>query len=175
MRKKKMNAHLKKLPPSVSSNNIPAEMTSKHDRASVVYFQSMQITRKISTDQMGRFRKTSSNGIKYVMTCYAHDTNEILTECLKSREDKELTRAFTVIYDCLIACGNTPKIQLRDNECPPGLEAFMTKNKIAYQLVPSHEHRSSSAEKISAPRKTTLLRVSPVLTLSSPSTSGIVL
>ena len=49
------------------------------------------------------------------MACYVHDTNGILTECLKSRDDKELTRAFTVLYDYLVARGLTPKIQLLDN------------------------------------------------------------
>jgi len=149
MRKKKMNIRSTKSlpPPSAPTKNTPAEMTSKHDRTSVVHFKPMQITGKISTDQMGRFPKTSSNGTKYVMACYVHDTNGILTECLKSRDDKELTRAFTVLYDYLVARGLTPKIQLLDNECPPGLEAFMKRSKISYQLVPPHDHRSNPAEK----------------------------
>ena len=96
----------------------------------------MQIMGKNTTDQMGRFPKTSSNGTKYVMVYYVHDTNGILTECLKSREDKELKWVFTTLYNYLVAHGLTPKVQFLDNECPPSLEAFMIKNKIAYQLVP---------------------------------------
>ena len=117
MRKTKMNIRSTKSisPPSATTTNIPAAMTSKTDQTSVVHIKPLQITGKISTDQMGRFPKTSSNGTKYVMACYVHDTNGILTECLKSREDKELTRGFTVIYDYLVLRGFTPKLQLLDN------------------------------------------------------------
>ena len=97
---------------------------------------------------MGRFPKTSSNGTKYVMACYVHDTNGILTECLKSREDKELANAFTTIYNFLVSRSLTPTFQFLDNECPPSLAAFMTKKNIRYQLVPPHDHRSSPAEKL---------------------------
>ena len=149
MRKTKMNIRSTKSssPTSAPTKDTPADMTSKTDRTSVVHIKPMQITNKISTDQMGRFPKTSSNGTKYVMASYVHDTNGILTECLKSREDKELTRGFTVIFDYLVSRGLTPKFQFLDNECPPGLKTFMTQKKITYQLVPPHDHRSNPAEK----------------------------
>lgn len=117
MRKTKMNIRSTKTtaPAAASKNFTPAEMTSTHDRTSVVHFKPMQITGKISTDQMGRFPHTSSNGTKYIMACHVHDTNGILTECLKSRDDKELTRAFTVIHEYLVSRGLTPKVQLLDN------------------------------------------------------------
>ena len=149
MRKTKMNIRSTKTtaPAAASKNFTPAEMTSTHDRTSVVHFKPMQITGKISTDQMGRFPHTSSNGTKYIMACHVHDTNGILTECLKSRDDKELTRAFTVIHEYLVSRGLTPKVQLLDNECPPGLQRYMRQHQIAYQLVPPHDHRSNPAEK----------------------------
>ena len=108
-KKKRMPVQQKILSSSASTNNTPAKMMSKHDRTSAVHFKPMQITEKISTDQMGRFPKTSSNITKYAMACYVHDTNGILTEYFKRREDKELTRAFTVIYDYFVARGLTPK------------------------------------------------------------------
>ena len=134
MLKTKMNIRSTKSssPTSAPTKDTPADMTSKTDRTSVVHIKPMQITNKISTDQMGRFPKTSSNGTKYVMASYVHDTNGILTECLKSREDKELTRGFTVIFDYLVSRGLTPKFQFLDNECPPGLKTFMTQKKITY-------------------------------------------
>ena len=92
------------------------------------------------------------------MVCYVHDTNGILTECLKSRKDKELTQGFTVLYDYLV---------------PPGLETFMTKNEITYQLDPLMIIDPILLRNQSAPGMTTLLRVSPAQTLSFHSTSGI--
>ena len=90
-------------------------MTSTNDQTSEVHFKLMQITGKITTDQMDHFPKTSSNGTKYAMACYVHDTNDILTECLKSREDKDLIRAFTALYNYLVVRGLTPKVQFLDN------------------------------------------------------------
>ena len=110
-------------------------------------FRPLQITGRIATDQMVRFPKTSSKGNKYIMACYVYDTNGILTECMRSREDKELTRAFTAIYDSLVDRGLTPTIHFLDNECPPGLAKFMKLNNIQFQLVPPHDHRSNPAEK----------------------------
>ena len=136
--------------PSTSEHTVfdPAEMTTTQKvRKSEVLFRPLQITGKIATDQMGRFPKTSSNGSKYIMCAYVHDTNGILTRCLKSRSDNDLTTAFASIHSFLVEHGLTPHVSFLDNECPPSLAAFMTKHKIAYQLVAPHDHRSNPAEK----------------------------
>ena len=111
MRKTKTNIRSTKPkpipPPSISTNNLPVEMTTPHVRESEALFHPLQITGKIAIEQMGCFPKTSSNRTKYVMACYIHDTNGILTESFKSREDKELSKAFTSIYNSLVNHGLT--------------------------------------------------------------------
>ena len=75
------------------------------------------------------------------MACYVYDINGILNECLKSREDKELIRDFTVIYDSIVKHSLTPTVQFLDNECPPPRPySIHEEKKIDFQLVPPHDH-----------------------------------
>ena len=53
------------------------------------YAKIIDLTRKIYSDQTGRFPVQSSRGNKYIMVVYDHDSNVILTKALKSRSAAE--------------------------------------------------------------------------------------
>ena len=84
-------------------NNLPAD-----DR----------VHRKVSTDQTGRFRVTSSRGSKYLVVLYDHDSNAILSKPLASRNKRKLIQATRVLHAYLFGRGITPQCQILDNECP---------------------------------------------------------
>ena len=146
---------------SASNNNFPAEMMTLHVQKRGALFRPLQITGKIETNQMGRFQKTSSNGSNYVISCYVHDTNGILTECLKSRKNKELTRAFTAIYDSLVECGLTPTVQFLDNECPPRPCRIHEENFLLFNSFLPTTTNQIQQKKRSVLWKTISLRVFP--------------
>jgi hypothetical protein len=56
-------------------------------------------------DLTGRFPTTSAKGKKYVLVLYDYDTNNILTEPMKNRGDKEMVRAYNKHIQELIAHG----------------------------------------------------------------------
>ena len=43
-----------------------------------VFVETVKLTGKVSTDQIGRFPVTSSRGSKYLMVLYNHDSNAII-------------------------------------------------------------------------------------------------
>ena len=107
----------------------------------------IEITGKIYSDQTGRFPLTSSRGHKYIMIVYDYDSNSILAEPLKSRNELELLRAYTKIHHDLTTRGLKPVLQILDNEAPGKLKRYMQNNNVTYQLVPPHIHRRNAAER----------------------------
>lgn len=57
------------------------------------------------------------------MVLYDYDSNAILAEPMKSRNDKEMVRAYSSMLKHLELRGLKPKLQKLDNEAPPGLKA----------------------------------------------------
>ena len=125
-----------------STRTVSKTEARKHE----VYFQTMEITGKIASDQTGRIPVTSSRGAKYIMIVLDHDSNAILTEPLRSRETNELVRAFTHIHQYLCKRGLKPKYQRLDNEAPAALKEYMRTHDIEFQLVPPNIHRRNKAE-----------------------------
>ena len=74
------------------------------------------------------------------MACYVHDTSGIITECLNSYSNKDLTDSFTKIHTYLCEYGLTPKVHLLDNGYPSGLTHSLKNNEIEFQLVPPYDH-----------------------------------
>ena len=111
------------------------------------YFTIVPITTTVKTflDQTGRFPVTSRKGNKYVIIFCAYDANTILGEAIKLRTEAEILRAFTKMHDYLAENGLKPKYHQLDNKCPATLKTYTKKEKIEYQLVPSHIHRRNSA------------------------------
>ena len=70
----------------------------------------------IYSDQTGRFPKTSLRGNKYIMVMVEVDSNVILVEPMKSRQDDEMTRAYKHLMLRLQRAGIKPKKHVMDNE-----------------------------------------------------------
>jgi hypothetical protein len=104
-------------------------------------------TGKIYTDQTGRFPVTSSRGNKYLFVLYDYDSNAILAEPIKSRQQDELLRAYTKLILYLKTRGLTPKLQRLDNECSTAMKAEMDTQEIDWQLTPVGIHRRNAAER----------------------------
>lgn len=104
-------------------------------------------TNKIYTDQTGRFPVQSSQGNKYLMVLYDYDSNAILAEPLKNRNDTTILAAFEKMHNQLIASGLKPALHILDNEASNILRRFLSKQDIAFQLAPPHSHRRNAAER----------------------------
>ena len=54
-------------------------------------------------------------------------------EPMQSRDDGEMTRAYTTLYAPLEAVGINPKINIIDNEASRAIKTWLTKANTAYQ------------------------------------------
>jgi hypothetical protein len=70
---------------------------------------------QIHSDLTGRFPTTSAKGNKYVLVLYDYDTNNVLTEPMKSRGDQEMVRAYNKLIQELVDHGFKPRLQRLDN------------------------------------------------------------
>jgi virulence-associated protein VapD len=102
---------------------------------------------QLYTDLTGKFPVRSSKGNSYVMLCYIYDCNYIKVVLMNSRSASEWVKAYDSIHQELSVKGFKPKLQTLDNEALAALKNFFTVNNIAYQLVPSHCHRHSAADR----------------------------
>jgi hypothetical protein len=66
---------------------------------------------------------------------------------MKSRSASEWVKSYDHIHQELTAKGFKPKLQTLDNVASAALKNFFTTNDVEYQLVPSHCHRRSAAER----------------------------
>ncbi len=106
-----------------------------------------QVTGQINSDQTGAFPVVSSQGAKYAMVVYEYDSNGILVEPLANRKATSILQAYKKIHALLVARGLRPKLQRLDNEASTILKQFMTKEAVAFQLVPPGIHRINAAER----------------------------
>jgi hypothetical protein len=113
-----------------------------------VYETITDINSKVYTDLTGRFPTTSSKGNKYILLLYEYDGNAILAEPMKTKEDAEAVRAYTVLYRQLTDAGLKPNFQIMDNEASAAVKSFLKQNNIAYQLVSPYIHRRNAAERV---------------------------
>lgn len=123
------------------------ESTQATARTNDIFVATFEPTGQIYTDQTGRFPVPSSRGNKYIMVLYDYDSNAILAEPMKSRNDKEMVRAYSSMLKHLELRGLKPQLQKLDNEAPPGLKEYMFQHHVNYQLVPPHVHRRNAAER----------------------------
>jgi hypothetical protein len=104
-------------------------------------------TRKIYTDQTGKFPVTSSRGNKYLFVLYDYDSNAILAEPIKSRKQDELLWAYQKLTQQLRKWGLAPNLQRLDNECSQAMKDKMDTQQIDWQLTPVGIHRRNAAER----------------------------
>jgi hypothetical protein len=101
----------------------------------------------IFSDQMGKYPTTSQRGNKYIMVLVEIDSNAILVEPMKSRNDSEMIRAYDAIVQHLIQAGMQPKKHVLDNEISENMKQHIkTKYKFNLKLVPPGCHRRNAAE-----------------------------
>ena len=91
---------------------------------------------KIYTDQTGRFPVRSFRGMQYIMVLYEVDSNAILVQEMRNRTSGEMVSAYNTLAAQLKLAGFEPKLHLLDNECSQEYKEAITKNGMAYQLVP---------------------------------------
>ena len=101
----------------------------------------------IFSDQTGQFPTCSQMGNKYVMVLVDIDSNAILVESMKSREDKELIGAYDVLIKRLQRAGITPRKHVLDNEVSSKMKEHIQDHyKFKMELVPPGCHRRNAAE-----------------------------
>ena len=100
------------------------------------------------TDISGPVPYTSVRGYRYIFFLYSYDANAILMETMRSRDDREMTRAYTTLYARLEAVGIKPKMNIMDNEASRAIKTWITKKNTAYQTVAPGDggHRTNRAE-----------------------------
>jgi hypothetical protein len=101
---------------------------------------------QIHSDLTGRFPTTSAKGNKYLLVLYDYDTNNVLTEPMKSRGDQEMVRAYNKLIQELVDHGFKPRLQRLENECFSALRSLLNQHDIQFQLAPPHMHRRNAAE-----------------------------
>ena len=67
--------------------------STQSEDTNLVFLKKVDLTRKIYTDQTGRFPVTSSKGNKYILVEYHYEPNTIHAEPLKTRSGLDLKTA----------------------------------------------------------------------------------
>jgi hypothetical protein len=119
-----------------NSSHCPRQHSSaqrtQREHSLGLYMEAVEITGNIYSNQTGRFPTTSGHGNKCIMIVSDYDSNAILAEPLKSRNENnenELLRACTKLHALLVTCGLKPVLDILDNEAPGKLKLFMRANQ----------------------------------------------
>ena len=102
---------------------------------------------KAYSDLTGRFPFRSLRGNNYFLAAYHYDANAILSTALKNRQVKTIVDKWDTINEKLKLSANKPFVWIMDNECSKDLKNALTKEDVAWQLVPPHQHRANTAER----------------------------
>jgi hypothetical protein len=78
---------------------------------------------------------------------FIYDTNYIKSVPIKSRDKKELLRAYTEVYSFCQKRGFKPKLHKLDNETSRDVEEFIASQKTDIQYTPPDMHRTNPAER----------------------------
>ena len=101
----------------------------------------------VCSDQTGMFPRISKRGMKYVCIFYIYDANFIKSVPIKSREKKELLRAYQEVYAFCQQRGFKPKLHKLDNETSKEVETFIASQQADIQYTPPDMHRTNPAER----------------------------
>jgi hypothetical protein len=126
--------------------NAPALEPTSTGKTEFVYATIVN-SGQIHSDLTGRFPTTSAKGNTYVLVVYDYDTNNVLTEPMKSRGDQEMVRAYNKLIQELVDHGLKPRLQRFDNECSSALRSLLNQHDIQFQLAPPHMHRRNADER----------------------------
>ena len=81
-----------------------------------VFVKTYDVRETIFSDQTGKYPVQSQRGNKYIMVMVEIDSNAILVEPMKSRNDSKMIRAYDVLVRWLKNAGVQPKKHMLDNE-----------------------------------------------------------
>ena len=95
----------------------PSKLKKKKEQDVYIKVHDVQEFKEIIySDQTGGFPKTSLRQNKYIMVMVEINSNAILVEPMKSREDSEMKRAYEDLLLRLKRAGVQPKKHVLDNE-----------------------------------------------------------
>ena len=131
--------------PHQEQDQFPPSTHSKD--TNIVFLKTVDLTRKVYTDQTGRFPVTSIKGKKYILVSYHYESNNIHAKPLKTISGIYLKTAYHKLYSLLTNRGLKPSLHILDNECPNVLKTFTKEVKEKFQLFPPHIHCINSSER----------------------------
>jgi hypothetical protein len=132
---------------STSTNDAYPPSDEPNTKTHQCFASIMETIGQIYSDQTGRFPLPSSNGNKYLLIVYDHDSNAILAEPLRTRTSASIVHAYETIHTRLSNASFRPSLQRLDNECSEQFKNLLRKKGIDIQLVPPGSHRRNSAER----------------------------
>ena len=144
--------HLNQSRKNVRSTKKPFEVCNaaaafRGKRAKDIFVGTYDVRETIFSDQTGQFPTTSQRGNKYIMVMVEIDSNAILVEPMKSKNDKEMIRAYDVLVGRLQRANIHPKKHVLDNEISNNMKQHIhQKYKFEIELVPPGNHRRNAAE-----------------------------
>jgi hypothetical protein len=137
--------HIRSTQPAVAEPTPESELVQE-DKCNFIYAAIME-TSQIYTDLTGRFPTMSLSVNKYILILYDYDSNIILSDTMKNRDDKEMVRVFDLLIQSLIIRGLRSSLQHLYNEASLALGNYLTKQGNDYQLAPPHVHRRKNVER----------------------------
>ncbi|KAL7502599.1 hypothetical protein ACHAXN_000532 [Cyclotella atomus] len=120
--------------------NVAAALCGK--KVKDIFVKTYDVRETIFSDQTGQFPTRSLSGNSFIMVMVA-----ILVEPIKSREDKEMIRAYDVLVKRLQNASIHPRKHVLENEISAKMKEHIKKEyKVEIKLVPPGNHRYDAAE-----------------------------
>ena len=102
----------------------------------------------IYNDLKVAFPVTSARGNKLLYIAYSYNSNGVLWEPMKSKNDIEMSRVFKTVYENLEKRGIKPKFHIMDNEASSTVMSWLDRNKVDAQKVSPHNHQANTTERM---------------------------
>ena len=131
----------------MSYEDINVKQEEPNERTNDVFIALEDVTGKVYSDQTGKFPRTSSRGMKYIMVFYVYDANYVCGIPLKNRTAEEFLRAYKQMYTTLQSKGYAPRLHKLDNETSRSIEEFIESQGTKIQFATPHIHRQNAAER----------------------------
>jgi hypothetical protein len=112
-----------------------------------IFVRTYDTRETIFSDQTGQFPMQSRRGNKYIMLMVEIDSNAILVEPMKARNDGEMIWAYDILVNCLKHANIHPRKHILDNKISANMKQHIeTLHKFNVELVLPGNHRRNAAE-----------------------------
>ena len=81
------------------------------------------------------------------MIAYDYESNNILSEPIKSRTSLHIKDAYQKMRKLLCSRGLTPRTHVLDNECSKVMKEYMEEENETFKLVPPNLHQRNAVER----------------------------